>query len=1110
MIEKINYITMNKIFLTIIVFCELLLFSCEKESFNDPGHGKVKDGGFSLAYSIQGQSSETATRAGIAPEDGEENVNDIVLLFFAKTADGSGEFQDYIVIAPVEGEKLRMNDPIKISYQGKSLDASTSYNILAVANISGTNYIDGELEDWAASWSRDTEYQAKEKAIVYAKGATNNDSNAIQSDAIIMSGSTSVCADQSSVNIVFTRDVARFDVTTNLTVKKNYDLVSVSIWNAYPKASLFNDGYLNYGDDEWRIKRFYGVDNSDNTFEDENSGETLLGDIVGGLYAFINRVGGPQPNDTYTTCLIIGLHKRDEADGQVTYYRVNMHPEGSGQSIKRNNVYKLTIRNVLGPGKGTEGEAYSGVSSELEYTINYWDLDDNGLIVQDQNSMMSLPVKTVRFGQEGGENEYHIYSFTTLTTKPVLTMTKQEYNVSGRINAHLEGNTLFVTADPMDDGEEDRTGMITLRYAGLTATLTVLQSASVDKYLTVTRPPEGIPVFPSLSGASSGNISVTASGPWTATIYLDGFSFLASNPSKTTLKQIEATDNKFKIWTSTPNTTDKARQGVLVVSLDDDPEHYSSAIVFSQKAPGGITTWPETGLFFTGVGDPESTGNVVNVFPSVFNDRGESANPRYELYDWKFELLDFTTKTAYQGNRFQINPTKELETNNPVGMGVNKITVTTNGANNSSTPAKAILRISLVDHESKYSDIVLTQRALMLRLDPGIVPDIPVTGGETQLITVEGAADMKWKATTAVHSGSGTGKTVMNHAPVFYDQHGNILDMSQPHTMDTKFKVYWPKIYWPNREIKNIYVSITVELLNADNSSTNVKANTLVVNQESLNSKGFYAWDVRTGWGSLRDNSHFGKYINDIKLHPGYELSTAYVKNGNKKTTYIHLGTKDLRADYNWTEIESFRQNQNGITIISADEKERGAQTALNDISGPFKPNGYVLYAPGSGSTGDPRVNKSVSNTRVYQFLMKYGGGVKTPEWATREEYKDDIVFKLDGTHSEATQIPPSAVPIIINVRTNAAIMTIDPANKLVMIGECQMFDEPKNDTSNGNGYGFMRNFLYYVENAAKYGDHFTDMLRDSLHEGGTNEPNPIAEPWNDIWGANKWTGASN
>lgn len=1104
---------MKKYGLITCILLGSLFSSCMQENTTDVSDipaGK----GFVLKYEITDQRTETATRSSVTPESEEENVREIVLLFFNKTDDQSGLFKDFIVVRPAEGETLTMGDPIPISYQGKLLTSGAAYNILAVANMSGMNYIpqNGSVEDWASGWGSKTESQVVEQALAQAKGSESSDTNAILGDALLMSGSTSISGSQTTVNLTLIRAVARFDVSTTLSLKEHYDLVSVSIWNAYPQAEIFDGSFLSYGNDVWRIKRFYGVSNDGNyvTGTDGSTvngidGNPLAGDIKGGLYAFVNRVGGPQQNDTRTTCLIVGLHKRTEAAGQVAYYRVNMHPEESGQSLKRNNVYKLTIRGVLGDGKGTEGEAYSGISSQLAYVINYWDLDDNGLVIQDRNSLLSMPVKSARFGHDGGINEYSIYTFTTLTTNPTLTMTSQEYNVTGRIQARLDGNTLFVTADPMDNGEEDRTGMITFRFAGLTATMSVLQSSSVDQYLTVAKPTGGIPVFPSMAGVSSGDLTVSSSGPWTAKLYLDGFSFFPT-AGKTVLQQSEVSGDMFKIWTVSPNTGLNSREGVLVVSLDQDPDNHSVAIVFSQRAPGGITITPETELKFSGSGVPDLT-DLIQVNPT-YKANGDGS---YTIDDWDIVLYDFNTQNAYSDNRFTaVIQQKTLTTDQAPGTeGLNTIKIATNGANNSAATAKATLRVYLKEDPTIFSEITLTQQAQSLTLAPGMVSALPATGGQTPLITVQGEAGMKWQATVTLSAGtSSDGRTLVNHTPTYLDQNGNTIDITQPQEMATRFQVVMPKIYWPNREIPSITVNVSVELLTADGTPTGVKANALPVNQTALTSGGFTAWNVRNGWGAL-NGGYFARYRSAINSWPSYSFSNTYYDSGAKPTSYVHVGVEGLPSNFDWTTVESFRTQKDRITIVTGDVSTSTSLAGMNADAGPLHKSGLVVIAPGGGSTGDPIVNDAVAATRIYKFLMEYGGYVKTPLKATAGSYSGTIALQMDGIHSEATTVPATAVPIVIRKSTGKPMMTIDPASKLVFIGDCQIFDAPGYTSAiatYGHGYGFMCNFLYYVENAAKYGSHFTDMLRESLDETGTAAANPIPAPWDDAWGANKWT----
>lgn len=689
------------------------------------------------------------------------------------------------------------------------------------------------------------------------------------------------------------------------------------------------------------------------------------------------------------------------------------------------------------------------------------------------------------------------------------------YNQRFKVEAVADGDDnlrgLLVTAlqDYNDSkGEEDSNRDRVIFTAGrIEFELSLTQIKSRNLYLNLIRPEEGVPVFPSAPGTMTGEFSVVASGPWTASLFLDGFSFSGIEADKIQLTSAEATEGKFRIYTTSPNPTYGPRQGVVVVSLDEDPEHYAVSIVLSQKAPGGISILPESEIEFEGSGEAVIS-DLVEIFPS-YEDDGIGSMPRYTISDWGYGLFDYDTKEPYSGNRFTVSLQNRTGATNiiPGTNGLNTLQVAVNGANNTTVRERVILRVWLVEDKSKYAEIVLIQRPKSFTLSPATVSIIPAVGGTTSLITVEGDSGMKWNAVSAMVSTPYSGRRLVNHEASFFDQNGNALDLSQPQDMSTQFRVVMPKIYWPNREISNITLVVLVELLNPDGTGTGVKAN-IGVMQQPLYSKGFNAWDVRPdGWGSLMGGNHFDAYKSAINSWSGYRVSRNYVESGSEATTYVHLNTRNLKT-YNWSDINTFIARKDGVTLILGDDSD--AQSVLNSSSSPLYLTGYRTEYGGDGSGyGVAVVNSDVFWTRIYQLLMRYGKYVKTPELSTKTKYgAGHIHFKIDNVRSEATSIPRTAVPVVKNLRSGRTIMGIDPTTKLIYLGECQLFESPENSdiATYGHGYAFMCNFLHYIENAAKYGSHFTDMLIDFVNLGTPSQKlNPVPAPWDEVWGDNKW-----
>ena len=80
------------------------------------------------------------------------------------------------------------------------------------------------------------------------------------------------------------------------------------------------------------------------------------------------------------------------------------------RSLKRNNVYKLTVNSVKKEGYATELEAYKGALTSLSYSINYWDMDSHGTVQFDGDNILAIPSKKVLFTPNGGS--YDLGMFT--------------------------------------------------------------------------------------------------------------------------------------------------------------------------------------------------------------------------------------------------------------------------------------------------------------------------------------------------------------------------------------------------------------------------------------------------------------------------------------------------------------------------------------------------------------------------------------------------------------------------------------------------------------------------------------------------------------------------
>lgn len=318
----------------------LLASSCSKSSQVDDM--QTSENVLKLTLTDSGLGSDMATRGSIASEVGEDVVSNLFLLFFEQNSNNNGLFVDYV---RMDGP-LTMNSDLNVDLSAHpQLSLTGSYNILAVANIDDAKYIDMATGTWMSGWIGQTQSQVMAKALAYVSGSSSDNSQAIPSGWLLMNGKTVKNSTDTKINIALMRNVVRFDVVNK--IPETHNLETVSIWNAYGRSSIWNEGVMDYSNGAARIHRYYGVDNTSNTTTEgaDNKG-LMLGNIYGSLYAFENSVISPAQNDTKTTCLIVGLKER--ATGNLTYYRANIHPDNSPQQLKRNKVYRLTVLNEIG------------------------------------------------------------------------------------------------------------------------------------------------------------------------------------------------------------------------------------------------------------------------------------------------------------------------------------------------------------------------------------------------------------------------------------------------------------------------------------------------------------------------------------------------------------------------------------------------------------------------------------------------------------------------------------------------------------------------------------------------------------------------------------------
>ncbi len=1067
--------------------CFFMLGSCIYDSeIEEIQNGNV----LRLSVAVKQPGIQTAMRATVPSELGEDDITALYLLFFQP---GGGLFVDYVKI-----ENLIPYSSMAIDMSSHpSLGVSEAYDILAVANIGDDHYITGNVDTWMQQWSGHDMDEVKEQAIVWLQGG-EDDSNAISPDRLLMTGSIAKAQDQFDLNLELTRNMIRFDVYNNQ--RQQYDLVSTEIWNAYPTGVIWKSGTatIDFSGDVARTGRFYGVDNSGNiTGMDGSDGRgSILGNIAGGLYCFENQVIAPSQNDRLTTCLIVGLKER--ATGTTSYYRVNINPAKSAQILSANNVYRLTIRGVIA-GSATVEDAYNAAESGLDYVINYWDMSDYGLIVQDGNSILSIPTKTIVIDEEGGDPEFQIFTFNNSGTDSKLTIKAQNYDPSdGSISATLTDNTLSVHAIPLNEDEMQRTGAIELSYAGLKATVYVVQNRGEGAYLRIHLPVEKIRSLAPYAGMATGDLRVEASGPWTAQLYMpdDGFTFdpeqVYPNTATTTILSSNelVVDNRFKVYTWSANDAPTSRNCFVLVTLDSDPENYAAVVQLAQSPAGGISLVPNiSSVTFNGMGTglaviAGNTTATFNVHPSM----EEDSNGGEQIAKWEYEILPVSVNND-DSDMFTITG----ENHDPNDNAANTITVGAIGQNLSGRPYTAILRLYLTLDHSTYTDLKLVQQPLNISLSPGILPAVGITGGLSGAISVVADASLKWTAKLVDTSGaSSDNRSLVHHEITLEDQNGNLIVEGVEYPMTTKMRVRFPKVYYPNRDIP-ISATITV--------SVEGMTSTITVNQTALTARRMvgYGMTGSPAYGGLGNTYNrgwdgtSGEY--GLAQIPGY--SRLAVDNMNVgsipgSVNYLHVtphisGTNG--TNYNWSVINDFIANRDGWTVISS--QDNNGLFPMNNAQSPTKRNGYNNSVYGSSNSWSQVFQDRDVPSKIYRFVTDQGHRSINPASINSAGFFNDII-----SNTIPKPWPSTAVVLMTKIDdTTQASLIVDIKNKFMWIGESQIFWH--NDYLTNSRGIFLDNLMYFIGNASKYGSHFTDLLLED------DQPEAQPAPWDTYWGNN-------
>ncbi|MDR0332999.1 MAG: hypothetical protein LBI15_05990 [Dysgonamonadaceae bacterium] len=1081
--------------LTILMVVVVGTTSCLSDDLG--GGGKkppAVENGFLMSFDVE-KNVLTGLRS-TATEPGEADVQQLHLFFFE--ASGSQNFIDYIVIENddeeddegVEPTPIRMSTPIKVEFDPASpLNGSTDYRVLIVANIG--NYVN--LEEWIAEFDR-MSYAGAELIVLSLSDIAGR---GISPGTLPMSATAQKAANQDVLSATLQRMPVRLDVDMgNIAWGKGFQLGYASVWNVPETTSIWNPMANSYSSHT----RLFDI------AEVENPAQ-----VRGGLYGFENRVVGVTQNDNKSTCLIIGLVDTENVWGQGairTYYRVNVNASSGEQILQRNHVYNVTIRDVLGPGAPTPEEAYTGAQSLLDVSTNEWNLGNMGPVQGIGDDVLALPTTRITFSPEGNiEGEtFFVYTFSPDLQKR-LTISRLE--LPAGIEASLVGNTLRVTATPSED---TKTGYIELAFGGMRGIIEVRQTGEREEFLTlrmsgsqVDMDIDDIPKFPVNPRQMTGSVRVTSSGPWTATLHSSGNVFtFQSGILQDTYSGISGAT--FTVATRLQNIEPRPRLGFIVVSLDSNPD-VSQVLLVEQEGTGEILITPTQALVeFNEDGNP-LTNNVFHI------DAGG---------------MPFTPQLiGTDANQFIID-----DSNSPT------LTIVARDRNFSGRVYDAQLRVFVTGQLSTAKHINLTQTSHVLTLNPTAVAPVPTIGGYTPWVTVTSA--VPWRAKLEIAQGltSPDGRSIVNHNVRLETEAGVVITEGMDVPVGQRFRVWFDKLYYPNREIP-VQTTVTVWI-----EGTPLER-TMNVNQVTLTSRGgmqITGLNTHSRWGGLTGpytgtsgtfNERMRRELGatstatTLALQPPMIASTAgttanstagrvAIMNNHviaHSTTMVWVSNRELlngtgvNNRVTWNNVNNYRQDLHyGLLVMSAtDGTSAGATGAFTNDNSPLRQAGITSIARTndtggtSGATGSTAGRGtistlgSVTSTKLYQFLV--GAHAPTPianltAW-----------FDGDGNHTSTpvASLPAGAVPLITQGASGVEVragLVIDPANRIIYIGESDYFGSNNTTVTSDQ---FLHNFMFYLENAAKFGTAFMDMFIDD-----PNHPRYVPAPWDPIWGANR------
>jgi hypothetical protein len=1035
------------------------LTSCQRADEELAGERSSSQGGFVLNYTVP--QSRVVTYGTVQTETGEDLVNSLYVLFFRETTGGTGEFLGYYQV-PTEDEygnltPLSSQGQIRVDFKDVKVtedpladtpvtfDPDGIYSLLLVANAG--DFLEGQdVLEWISEMRGKSENVVLGTSLLRVEGTLDeqDNSHSIHRDNLPMGARVKRAAGQKAVSVELRRSVFRVDVRN---VATGYELVSASIWNAYPTTPAWENVLTAYKSP--RVTRLYGVTDV----------ETAIGEqsIKSGLYAFENGTSLSTNSDSVSTCLILGFRK----NSKTFYYRANINITDVGQRLQRNNAYRITVKGIQREGESCELDAYTSGKFLLDLTVNEWNVDDQGNLLSNGVNVLAVPTDNIIFTPAAETRSYSIY-----TAGPGTLELSQAHLPAG-ITVNLEGNTLTVAVTA---NAEARGGYIELRLGELKAVITIKQTGDTDKYLTLNR--YSVPTFPG-NGIfqMQGDVQVTSSGPWSAKIYGEGFTFqYRVSPAESPREMLHYPSGyAFSITSLGTNPELDPRYAFISIHLDEDPG-ISQVLVLAQSGQTSYEFDPpltdaEKSITFNALGAKTAGGR--DPYKVIVGGDGKG--------EWKVLV------PAAHADRFLVryyNAEGVLQPGATSLFGPGSFKIEANKYNTTGSVINAALDVILMDNaEGSRQTINVTQNVFVLTFTGTPVANISAMGG-AMATSVGVQLSPAWSG--ASWSAAVTSTNVTGHAAYFGATPGTTTGSG---AITDKVTLTYPKLPFARARLG----AETVVTVTAAGVSANFTIQQSIAPWRALNVVTYNDG----GYGSLADGPANPTYFNHFHtcIRTASYIGTAGVVRTASPLVFKgqtsplgeihnsqcrlldHLDDTFRGNIVSWLKsaIPALHNAPANFLIVAGDDWGNYASRwkLLTSVLGK---DCYVPSDETTARTAAPAPTEGTAARKVWDYIMVNGpfGSVNTADLIF---YTDDETGYLNSNR------PASTVPLLRVGTANRADVAIDPEKRLLFIGSVEFFGTFRNGDSKGllnaAQYSFMLNIMAFMINSAQYGEYF-------------------------------------